>query len=261
MRLSYVTANLIGQPSGWSGEDDWGALDEKMVAQTTPESFRQVCRSVRAMGFEGIEVYTGHCSYISHGLDHAEAIRRVCEDEGLTVVGYAGGFGFPEGTRDDWQRTFSMCRALGAPLMTGGIAGEWDSAADMLREEGLVIAYENHPEKTADEILEKIGSRGDVIKVGLDTGNITSQGGDALEAAVRLYDRIAHVHLKDVREVSGHSTLALGRGVAKVREVVMHLIERDYDGWASIEHEPFERSPDTEVAESLETVRKWSVCG
>lgn len=257
MKMSYVTANLIGQPSGWSGDDDWGKLEEQMVAETTPESFRKICRSVRAMGFDGIEIYTGHCSYLERGTDHAEAIRAVCEDEGLVVVGYAGGFGEPDGARDDWTRTIAMCSALGAKLMTGGIAGDWEVAAEMLRDAGMIIAYENHPEKNAEEILAKIAGKEDVIKVGLDTGNLTFRGGDALEAARKLYDHIVHVHLKDVREVGAHNTLALGKGVAKVRETVEYLVGRGYDGWASIEHEPFDRSPDPEVAESLAAVREW----
>jgi len=257
MQLSYVTANLIGQASGWSGDDDWGSLAERMTAETTPENFREICRSVKSMGFEGIEIYTGHCSYLQRGTDYARAIREVCEDEGLAVVGYAGGFGLPDGTRDDWTRTFAMCRALGTKLMTGGIIGDWDVAADMLRDSDLVIAYENHPEKNADEVLAKIEGNEDVIKVGLDTGNITARGGDALEAAKRLYDHIAHVHLKDVREAGAHNTCALGRGVAKVRATVEYLAERGYGGWASIEHEPFDRNPDPEVADSLKAVRDW----
>lgn len=257
MRLSYVSANLIGEPSGWSGEDDWGKLDDMMVRETTPEGFREISRSVRAMGFDGIEIYTGHCSYLKHGTDHAEAIRAVCADEGLVLVGYAGGFGQPNGTRDDWARTIAMCRALGARMMTGGIAGDWEVAAEVLRDAGMIVAYENHPEKNADEILAKIDGKEDVIKVGLDTGNLTARGGDALDAAKKLYDHIVHVHLKDVREAGAHNTLALGKGVAKVRATVEYLVERGYDGWASIEHEPFDRSPDPEVAESLATVRGW----
>jgi sugar phosphate isomerase/epimerase len=209
------------------------------------------------MGFEGIEIYTGHCSYIKRDIDYAKALRDVCGEEGLVVVGYAGGFGRPEGTREDFARTFAMCKALGTDLMTGGITGDWDLAAEMLRDEGLIIAYENHPEKTAEELLAKIEGKEDVIKIGLDTGNLTSRGGDALDAAQKLAPHIAHLHLKDVREVGGHNTLALGKGVAKVREALVYLAGQGYDRWATIEHEPFDRDPNPEVAESLATAKEW----
>lgn len=259
MRLSYVTANLIGQPFGFNGDTDWGKLDAAMIEETTPETFREICRNVKGMGFEGIEIYTGHCSYLKRDLDYAKAIAEVCGEEGLSVVGYAGGFGQPKGTREDFKRTFAICKALGATLMTGGIAGpaDWSLCAEILRDEGLVIAYENHPEKNADEILAKIAPYKDVIKVGLDTGNLTSKGGDALAAARKLLPHIVHLHLKDVRAVGGHDTLALGKGVAKVKEALLYLVANGYTGWASIEHEPFDRSPDPEVTESLKTVRAW----
>ncbi|MHC4713391.1 MAG: sugar phosphate isomerase/epimerase family protein [Planctomycetota bacterium] len=259
MRLSYVTANLIGQPSGFSGDTDWGKLDAAMISETTPETFRAICRKVKGMGFDGIEIYTGHCSYLDRDVDFAKAIAEVCGEEGLAVVGYAGGFGRPDGTREDFKRTFAMCKALGAALMTGGIAGppDWSLCAEMLREEGLIIAYENHPETTPEEILAKIGPYEDVIKVGLDTGNLAAQGGDALEAAKKLLPFIAHLHLKDVREVGAHNTVAVGKGVAKAREALLYLVQHGYDRWATIEHEPFDRDPDPEVAESLKAVQTW----
>ncbi len=259
MRFSYVTANLIGEPFGYNGETDWEKLDNAMVEQTTPETFRETCRMVKDMEFDGIEIYTGHCNYLKRDVDFAKAIRDVCGEEGLDIVGYAGGFGLPGGTRQDFERTFAMCKALGCTLMTGGIAGpaDWTLAAEMLRDEGLVIAYENHPEKTAEEVLAKIAGKEDVIKVGFDTGNITAQGGDALEAAKRLSAHLAHLHCKDVRVAGAHDTCALGEGVAKVRETVQYIVAQGYDEWASIEHEPYDHDPNPEIARSLETLKAW----
>ena len=258
MKLSYVTANLIGQPFGWNGDTDWGKLDAAMIEETTPKSFRKIARKVKKIGFEGIEIYTGHCSYVKRGVDYGKSIAAACGEEGLPVVAYAGGFGYPKGTREDFKRTFAMCRALGCRLMAGGICGEdWTLAAEMLRDEGLVVGYENHPEKSAEEILAKIGDDSDVIKATLDTGNLTSRGGNARDAVEKLLSLLVHVHLKDVKAVGGHDTLALGKGVARVREVVDYLEAHGYNKWASIEHEPFDRDPDGEVAGSLASVRKW----
>ncbi len=257
VKFSYVTANLIAQPAGFSGVSDWGELADAMTEETTPETFRLICRKVKGMGFEGIEIYGGHCNYLVHDLDHARAIRDVCGEEGLEVAGYAGSCGQPDGTRDDYERNFAMCEALGAKLLAGGFAGDANLAAEILRDHGLVIAYENHPEKTADELLKKIEGNEDVIKLCLDTGNLTAKGGDALEVAEALLPHIAHLHLKDVKAVGGHDTLAIGRGVARVKEALLYCVASGYDGWATIEHEPFDRDPDPEVAESLVTVKAW----
>ena len=258
MKLSYVTANLIGEPFGFNGDTDWGKLDEAMIEQTTPASFRLIAKAVKKMGFEGIEVYTGHCSYVRRDLDFAKGIRDACAQEGLPIVAYAGGFGFPNATREDFQRTFRMCKALGCKLMAGGIAGsDWKLAAQMLRDEGLVIGYENHPEKSADEVLAKLSGKEDVIKVTLDTGNLTSKGGDARLAAEKLFPYLVHLHLKDVKAIGGHDTLALGKGVARVKDALDYVVAQGYNGWASVEHEPYDRNPNPEVAESLKTVRRW----
>lgn len=258
MNLSYVTANLIGAPSGFNGDSDWGTLDAAMVEQTTPAGFRKIARAVKAMGFDGIEIYTGHCSYLKRDIDYAKEIRAACLEEGLPIVAYAGGFGQPGGTREDFSRTFAMCKALGCTLMAGGIEGkDWGLCARMLRDEGLLIGYENHPEKSAEEILAKIEGHEDVIKVTLDTGNLTSKGGDALDAATKLMPLVIHMHLKDVKAAGRHDTVALGKGVAKVRSALSFVATHGYRGWASVEHEPYDRDPDPEVLESLKTVRDW----
>ncbi len=258
MKISYVTANLIGHASGFSGDTDWGKLHDAMVEETTPDAFRDIARTVKAMGFEGVEIYTGHCDYNKRGVDYAKALKDICDDEGLAVAGYAGGFGFPGGTREDFRRTFAMCKALGCKLMAGGIAGDdWSLCASMLREEGLLIGYENHPEKTGGEVLKRIEGHEDVIRAALDTGNITAKGGDALEAAKTLMPHIVHMHLKDVKRSGEHDTVALGKGVAKVSEALAYVLANGFDGWASVEHEPFDRDPDPEVAESLATLRRW----
>ena len=258
MKISYVTANLIGQPFGYDGDSDWGKLDAAMIEQTTAKTFREIVKTVKRIGFEGIEIYTGHCSYLKRDADYAKAIRDACAAEGMAIVAYAGAFGLPDGTREDFKRAFAMCKALGCRLMAGVVVGkDWTLAAKMLRDEGLVLAYENHRDKSAEEVLARIAGKEDVIKAALDTGNLTAQGGDARAAVEKLMSVLVHLHLKDVKAVGGHDTVALGRGVARVKETVEYAVANGYDGWASIEHEPFDRDPNPEVIESLATLRRW----
>src|SRR5207247_1086806 len=107
---------------------------------------------------------------------------------------------------------------------------------------GLLWAYENHSEKTADEIISKIGG-GNFPRVGiaLDTGWCGTQGLDALEAAKHLREKLFIVHLKDVKSTGRHDTCALGEGIVPIEKVVRYLVQTNWQGTLAIEHEPYDR--------------------
>ena len=126
---------------------------------------------------------------------------------------------------------------------------------------GVQWAFENHPQKSVEQILDRIG--GDNHKqygncgVALDTGWCGTQGLDALEAVKRLRDVLLLVHLKDVKAAGRHDTCALGEGIVPVEQVVRYLVQSGWQGDISIEHEPYDRDPMPEVRRSLERVREW----
>jgi len=123
---------------------------------------------------------------------------------------------------------------------------------------GVRYAFENHPEKSVDEILAKIGG-GKYWRIGvaLDTGWCGTQGIDAVEAARRLREKLFIVHLKDVKAVGAHDTCALGEGIVPIEGMVRYLIGSKWDGTFCIEHEPYDRDPMPEIKRSFERVKGW----
>src|SRR5207247_1737622 len=134
--------------------------------------------------------------------DYLEQVKGICSNFDLTITSYAGGVHV--NTPDDLDKALRFMKQLGAPMFAGGVGGKpTNELMPMVQQAcekfGLLWAYENHPEKSADEIMAKIGG-GKFSRVGiaLDTGWCGTQGLDALEAAQRLREKLFIIHLKDV---------------------------------------------------------------
>jgi sugar phosphate isomerase/epimerase len=120
------------------------------------------------------------------------------------------------------------------------------------------FGYENHPERTSAELLDKIGDEDeDVIGACLDTGWFGTYGYDAAQALREVGPRLIYLHLKDVAAKGGHDTVRLGTGVVPVKACVQVVKELGYKGGISIEHEPEHFNPDEDVKAGLELVREW----
>jgi sugar phosphate isomerase/epimerase len=113
---------------------------------------------------------------------------------------------------------------------------------------GLQFNYENHPEKSVDEILAQ--AEGGLC---IDTGWLGTNGIDAASAIRTLGPLVRHVHVKDVRAAGSHATCPLGTGCVGIAEVIAALKEIGYKGWYSWEDEPEDRNP-MEIAGPM---REW----
>jgi sugar phosphate isomerase/epimerase len=163
----------------------------------------------------------------------------------------------------DLEAPFKFMKQLGAPIFAGGMWGADPAAmAPHIQKicERLNVRYgfENHPEKSVEEILAKIGG-GQYSRIGvaLDTGWCGTYGLDSHEAAKRLREKLFIVHLKDVKAAGAHDTCALGDGIVPIEKVVRYLVESRWEGTFCIEHEPYDHDPMAEVKKSLERVKKW----
>jgi inosose dehydratase len=119
---------------------------------------------------------------------------------------------------------------------------------------GMIVALHPHV-GTLIETAEQVRRALEVVEVGwcLDTGHLLIGGVDPAEFAREHGERIVHVHLKDVdaklaAEVNtGRRSLLeatraglflpLGRGDARIVEVVEALQGRGYDGWLVLEQD------------------------
>jgi L-ribulose-5-phosphate 3-epimerase len=128
----------------------------------------------------------------------------------------------------------------------------------LLREYGLHLALENHPEKNPVELLAKLGSGDDdLFGVAVDTGWFGTQGYDAAQAIHELGPRVFHVHLKDVRAAGAHQTCRFGQGIVPLEACVQALHTIGYTGTISVEHEPETFDPTEDCVASAALLRTW----
>jgi sugar phosphate isomerase/epimerase len=162
-------------------------------------------------------------------------------------------------SRGDAERVYNVAQAIGAPLLGVGLNPTNAALAyELGKEYGIKYAIENHPEKTPQELLARIGEYGEVIGVTQDTGFWGQFGYDAVKATHELKDHLLHMHLKQVRQTaeSWHSC-AYDEGVVDVKGVAQALQEIGYSGAISVEHEPAHEDPLPAVARSAQQLRSW----
>ncbi|RED63249.1 myo-inosose-2 dehydratase [Cohnella lupini] len=140
----------------------------------------------------------------------------------------------------------------------------WSSLAEGLnaagliaKEYGLKLTYHHHggtvvesPEEI-DKLMEMTDP--DLVFLLFDSGHALYGGADPLDVLKKHYDRIAYVHLKDVRREELEQARAAGSdfvtcirngvftvpgdGCIDFAPIIGELIERDYRGWAMLEGE------------------------
>jgi sugar phosphate isomerase/epimerase len=263
--ISFITANFVGRALEYRGPDDWMPHDAATINSATPDSFLEVVQDVVVNNFDAIDIWTAHCHWKHHDRgDFLEQVKGYCSQFDLTITSYAGGIQTDH--LKDLEAPFRFMKQLGAPIFAGGI---WTKLApaqfapaidDVCRRLGVRWACENHPEKTVDEMIERIdGGKHERVGIALDTGWCGTHGLDALEAVQRVHEKgkLFIVHLKDVTEGGKHVTCTVGDGVVPCEKVVQYLSNSGWRGNISIEHEPYNRDPMPEVVESARRVREW----
>jgi len=126
--------------------------------------------------------------------------------------------------------------------------------ASVASEYGMTVALHPHV-GTLIETAEQVQRALEVVEVGwcLDTGHLLIGGTDPVQFAQRHGERVVHVHLKDVDAAlaadvrAGARSLldatrrglfkALGRGDARIAEVMDALDAHGYDGWLVLEQD------------------------
>ena len=264
MKVGFITANFVAQAAGFDGSNDWGAHDRLTRSEIQPADLADPIAEIGTLGFDGLSIWTAHCWY--HGCSPSDitTLRELAAEAGLEMFAYAGGFGLPPDggdgdPRSDWRRTFEVADALGANHLAGGF-GDPDNreiVVDLAEEFGMPFGFENHPEGSVEEIQDAIAGYRPLIKVAFDTGWAGTQGFSAPEAIHALGDDIIEVHLKDVTEHGSHHSCALGDGVVDIPGCLEALREIGFDGWISIEHEPYDRNPMPEIRTSMNRLESW----
>jgi sugar phosphate isomerase/epimerase len=258
-----MTANYVARQVGYNMTEGWGQGDGATneyfkPIETYADRLGEYLRDVRAMGFDALDLWLPLLNYTWATDAHVQTAADLLKQHGLQVVSLAGWFG---ATPEDFEKVCEMATALDCTILGGGtsmVTKDRPFVIDTLHKYGVRWGFENHPEKTPQEVLDKIGDDGDgVIGVAIDTGWFGTQGYDAARAIEELGDRLFHVHLKDVRSAGAHDTCRFGEGVVPIEACVQTLKRLGYNGAVCIEHEPEHSDPTEDVKASLAMLQGW----
>jgi len=264
MKKSVVTANYVTRVFGYEPPKpfDWGRCEEATKDQFTSWGWEMewatICREVADLGVEAIEVWVAHLPYDRVDERHVKQFARIISDHGLKVSAYAGWFGGPNHTKEDYERACVAANILTAPYLQGGIAWDrLDVSLPVLRAHGVKVTIENHPGmETPEKMLAQIAAAPDVLGAGPDTGWFAVVNIDAADAVRTLGSHVWHVHWKDMEATGAHHSCAMGYGVVGLERVLDVLNGLGYSGYLSLEHEPEEGDPVPAVRKGLEWLRE-----
>jgi sugar phosphate isomerase/epimerase len=234
--IAFNTANLVARVSNWKFQlAQWGEQDKLTVEKTDEREWTAICDEIAAAGYLAVEVWVAHVSPTKMDEARAKAFRKILDDRNLKPIGLAGVL------NDDTAR---VCQWMNIPAANGGYWGsDLATVQRITRDTPLRFNYENHPEKSVDEMKTKIGGGSDKIGIALDTGWLGTQKLDAPATVRALGPLLRHIHLKDVATAGQHDTCPLGEGVVNIPGVIAALKEIGYAGALSWEDEPEDRNP------------------
>ncbi len=261
--ISCMSANYVARELNYRMTDGWmqgqhAAEDWFRPINTYRGRLDDLLLEIQALGFSAFDLWSGHLHPDWATPEHIAIARDLIARHGLRVVSLAGSFG---DTREAFTRSCALAKALDVTILGGGcelLATDRAWVVSALREHGLKLAIENHPEKTPADLLARMGvGDEDVIGAAVDTGWFGTQGYDAEQALRELRARLFHVHLKDVRKAGAHNTCRYGEGVVPINGCVHALKEFGYAGAISVEHEPETFDPTMDVRASYRMLKQW----
>jgi inosose dehydratase len=197
----------------------------------------------------GLELVGGFVALVMHEPDLGGTIEEA--QKAASLIAKAGGQMFVVGVVQDLQ--WSAPEELDDDGWTR-LARNLSEVDALVADQGLTLALHPHA-GTLIETAEQIERAIETVDVAwcLDTGHLTIGGADPVEFATRHGDRVAHVHLKDVdaniaadfragRRSLVDATrnglfLPLGKGDARIAEVMGALQAHGYDRWLVLEQD------------------------
>jgi sugar phosphate isomerase/epimerase len=247
--IAFVTANLVAQVTDYKFElAHWGDQHKKTVAATDEAAWRAICAEIAAQGFTAIEIWEAHAAPEVMDRGRCATWKSIMDDNGLKAIGYGGTLS---------RKTLEICRWLMIPQINGWIGENTpEQATALCKAMGVRYNIENHPQKTAQELLAVVGGGNEWLGVCADTGWFGTQGVSGPDIIRACGPLVRHTHIKDVKAAGAHNTCLLGEGVAQVAECIAALKETGYSGWYSWEDEPEDRNPFDSAVRNRQWIEK-----
>ncbi|MEK0315670.1 sugar phosphate isomerase/epimerase family protein [Cohnella sp. 56] len=268
MKWAFMTANYVAKEVGYKDVTDWfkdwgrctEATFRSFQGSQFEHKFESLISGIKDNGFDAIELWVGHLNPTTATDDMVRQACDLLDKYELSVVSYTASFMAPNMTVQEGARKFEIARALGAPLLASSFnVSNAELIVELAQRYGIFFGLENHTERNAEEIIEKIAPYSPWIGATLDTGWFGTNGCDVRAAVRELAPYLKHVHLKDVLAAGAHDSCGLGEGVVDIAGTLRELHAIGYQGALTLEHEPYDHDPMPAVARSLQLVkRQWS---
>ncbi|MEZ4632131.1 MAG: hypothetical protein R2880_15720 [Deinococcales bacterium] len=193
--LSFISANFVARNLGYHMSEGWMQGDKATQDYYRPlesfaERFDAMLAEVADMGFKAIDLWGAHLHPDWATREHLGIAKDRLKTHGLKVTSMAAwcaSLAHVEG----FSRVSS---AIGSPIIAGGapILREYRAeAVAILKNYGVKLALENHPEKNSQELLSQIadGAEG-FVGAAPDTGWWATQNYSAAKALHELKEHI-----------------------------------------------------------------------
>jgi L-ribulose-5-phosphate 3-epimerase len=260
--ISFISANFVARELGYNMTKGWMQGDAATQAfysplETFQTRFDAMLLEVKNMGFYAIDLWGAHLNPQWASLEHLEIARETLKTHALSVPSLAAWCG----TLEQVEGFCRVANAVGASVIAGGVPilqEKRNEVIAILKHHNVKVGLENHPEKTAGEVLKLIADGSDgFIGAACDTGWWGTQGFSAPQAIHELKDHLLAVHLKDIKAIGAHDTCKFGDGIVDIQACVDAILEIGYTGVIGIEHEPEHHDPTQDVLESKQLLEAW----
>jgi inosose dehydratase len=198
---------------------------------------------LNALKVSEIEMSRGEFMLMNHpGDDLFRAARSKLDVAGIRCVSY---YSATVTSDQDLENALRFAKILGARNITGDATGSILARIDQrCSEQNLTFGIHNHFFKgekfayeSAEDVLQALAGLSNTVGATADIGHFASCGHDAADAVRKLEPRLKVVHLKDVEAAGGEVNVLLGKGIAKVPEVMRELHRQNFAGLIAIEYE------------------------
>jgi sugar phosphate isomerase/epimerase len=212
---------------------------------------------LKALGIEEIEMSRGEFMLLSHpGEERFRSARAMFDKAGIRCVSY-----YAATIHDEHELDLAIrfARLLGAGNITGDATGAplLKRIDERCTQAGLTFGIHNHFFKTKfayespEDVLRALAGLSKTVGATADVGHFASCGYDTVDAVRKLGPYLKLVHLKDIAAAGGEDNVLLGKGIAKIPEVMQELHRLNFGGLVAIEYEkdgPVEEDLRKEVA-------------
>ncbi len=216
---------------------------------------------LQALGIQEIEMSRGEFMLLSHpNEDRFRSARALFDKGGIRCVSYYAATIHDEHELD---LALSFAKILGARNITGDATGGamLKRIDQQCTQAGLTFGIHNHffPTKFAyespEDVLRALAGLSKTVGATVDVGQFASCGYDTVDAVRKLGPYLKLVHLKDIAAPHAEDNVLIGRGIAKIPQVMAELHKLNFTGLVAIEYEK-EGPVEEDMRQEVEYARK-----